>query len=68
MTTDERKEMYTKVKQGLIDFGGNEEVDTGRDKDKSRKGQKEKGQGRLCDQRRRLRRPQESRQDRRRKR
>jgi hypothetical protein len=46
MSTDERKEMYNKVKQGLIDFGGNEQVDTGRDKDKSRKGQKEKGQGR----------------------
>jgi hypothetical protein len=46
MSTAERKEMYNKVKQGLIDFGSNEEVDTGRDKTKSIKGQKEKGQGR----------------------
>jgi hypothetical protein len=46
MTTDERKEMYNKVKTGRIDFGANEEVDTGRNKEKSKKGEKERGQGR----------------------
>jgi len=46
MDTEERQDLYRKVKQGQIFLGRDEKADTGRDKEASRKGKKEKGQGR----------------------